>query len=86
MEPHVSRSDNGEIAVMDDCGDGKGWWACFKNGQWHDRMLFDHYKLADFTPVHDQGEVYRVYNEARAALGLPGEEPHSCEGGGKRNR
>jgi hypothetical protein len=72
MEPHVTRGDNGEIVVLDN-----GWVACFKDGQWHDKILFFFDQMAEFTPVSNRDEVYRVFNEARAALGLRGEDPFS---------
>jgi len=70
MEPVVGRGDDGEIAVLD-----KDWVASFKNGKWHETMLFSHLEFAEFSPVQDRGEVYRLYNESRAAFGLPGEDP-----------
>ena len=45
-EPHVSRGDNGEIAVMDD-----GWFVLFKNGRWRTDAPLYHEQLAEFTPV-----------------------------------
>jgi hypothetical protein len=69
-EPHVARGDNGEIAVIDD-----GWVALFKDGLWHDKISLFHEQLAEFTPVQDRDEVYRLLNEARAALGLEREDP-----------
>ena len=69
-EPHVSRGDNGEIAVMDD-----GWFVLFKNGRWRTDAPLYHEQLAEFTPVQDRDEVYRLFNEARAAFGLSREEP-----------
>jgi len=72
MEPLVTRGDNGEIVVMDN-----GWVACFKDGQWHDKVLFFHDQIAEFTPASSRDEVYRLFNEARAALGLQREDPPS---------
>jgi hypothetical protein len=72
MEPHVARGDNGEIVVIDD----SGWAASFQNSAWHDGILFQHLQMAEFTPVQERDEVYRVFNEARIALGLE-EEPSS---------
>jgi hypothetical protein len=69
-EPHVTRGDNGEIAVID-----TGWVALFKDGRWSDTMSLFHEQLAEFAPVEDRDEIYRLYNEARAALGLSREEP-----------
>jgi len=69
-EPHVARSDTGEIAVLDD-----GWFAYFKDGKWHDKISLFHEQLAEFTPVEDRDEVYRLFNEARAAFGLEREDP-----------
>jgi hypothetical protein len=71
-EPSVTRGDNGEIAVFD-----SGWVAFFKNGQWHDKITLFHEQLAEFTPVQGRDEVYRLFNEARVALGLKPEEPPS---------
>jgi len=72
MEPLVTRGDIGEIVILDN-----GWVACFKDGQWHDKVLFFHDQMAEFTPVSSRDEVYRLFNEARAALGLRGEDPSS---------
>ncbi len=77
-EPHVTRGDNGEIAVFD-----SGWMAFFKNGQWHDfqnrqrhhNISLYHEQLAEFRPVQDRDEIYRIFNEARVALGLAPEDP-----------
>jgi hypothetical protein len=66
MEPHVACGDSGEIVVIDD----DGWAASFKNGAWHDGILFSHLTMADFAPVRKHDEVYRLFNEARVALGL----------------
>ena len=63
MEPSVSRGDNGEIVVMD-----ASWVAYFKDGVWNDNIPLYHEQLAEFTPVQDRDEVYRLYEEARAAL------------------
>ena len=71
-EPHVTRGDDGEIVIMDN-----GWVACFKDGQWHDKVLFFFDQIAEFTPVSSRDEIYRLLNEARAALGLQGEDPSS---------
>jgi hypothetical protein len=71
-EPSVTRGDNGEIAVFH-----SGWVAFFKNGQWHDEITLFHEQLAEFTPVQERDEVYRLFNEARVALGLEPEEPPS---------
>jgi len=72
MEPHVARGDNGEIVVIDDTGNG-GWAASFKDGAWRQGILFAHLQMADFTPVQKRAEVYRLFNEARVALGLEAE-------------
>jgi hypothetical protein len=66
MEPHVACGDNGEMVVIDH----NGWAASFKNGVWHQGLLFQHLKMADFTPVQKRDEVYRLFNQARVALGL----------------
>ncbi|HEY7845118.1 MAG TPA: hypothetical protein VID30_15755 [Bradyrhizobium sp.] len=60
----MSRGDNGEIVVMD-----ASWVAYFKDGVWNDNIPLYHEQLAEFTPVQDRDEVYRLYEEARAALG-----------------
>ena len=70
MEPHVACGDNGEIVVIDD----DGWAASFKNGIWHEGLLFSHLTMAEFTPVQKCDEVYRLFNEARVALGLEPEK------------
>jgi len=69
-EPHVARRDNGEVAVIDD-----GWFALFKDGRWRNDASLYHEQLAEFTPVQDRDEIYRLFNEARAAFGLAPEEP-----------
>jgi hypothetical protein len=69
-EPHVTRGDNGEIAVIDD-----GWIAFYKDGRWHDKISLFHEQLAEYTPVQDRDEIYRIFNEARVALGLAPEDP-----------
>ena len=69
MEPHATRGDNGEILIIDD----DGWAASLKNGAWHDGILFSHEQIAEFTPVQNCDEIYRLFDQARAALGLKGE-------------
>jgi hypothetical protein len=66
IEPLVARGDNGEIVVIGD----DGWAASFKNGAWHAGILFAHLQIAEFSPVQKRDEVYRLFNEARVALGL----------------
>jgi hypothetical protein len=41
------------------------------------KFCFFHEQMAEFTPVSSRDEVYRLFNEARAALGLWGEDPSS---------
>jgi hypothetical protein len=65
--PLVARGDKGEIQIIA----AGGWAAAFKDGAWHDGILFSHQTLAEFAPVTDRAAVYRICNEARAALGLP---------------
>jgi len=72
MEPLVTRGDNGEIVILDN-----GWVACCKDGQWHNKVLFSFDQMAEFTPVPRRDEIYRLLNEARAALGLQREDPSS---------
>jgi hypothetical protein len=69
MEPHVTRGEKGEILIIDD----DGWAASFKNGEWHDGILFAHEQIAEFTPVKDRDEIYRLFGQARTALGAKGE-------------
>ena len=69
MEPHVTRGDEGEILIID----GDGWAASLKNGEWHDGILFAHEQVAEFTPVQDRNEIYRLFAQARTALGAKGE-------------
>jgi hypothetical protein len=68
MEPHATRGDNGELLVLDG-----GWAASFKNGAWHGGILFFHEQLAEFSPVQNRDEIYRLLNQARTALGTKGE-------------
>jgi hypothetical protein len=70
MEPHVARGDKGEIVIIDD----DGWAASFQNDVWQEGILFQHLLMAEFTPVQERDEVYRLFNEARMAFGLK-EEP-----------
>jgi hypothetical protein len=70
IEPHVARGDNGEIVVIDD----GGWAASFRGGAWHPDILFHFDQMAEFTPVQKRAEVYRLFNEARVALGLEEEQ------------
>jgi hypothetical protein len=63
MEPHATRGDNGEILILDD-----GWAASFRDGGWHDGIAFSHDQIAEFSPVRDQREIYRLVEEARTAL------------------
>jgi len=65
MEPVVGRSDHGEIAILDE-----DWAASFKDGKWHPSMLFSHLEFAEFSPVKERDEVYRLCREAREALGF----------------
>lgn len=65
MEPHAARGDNGEIVIID----ADGWAGSFKNGKWHSGILFSHLQMSDFSPVQKRDEIYRLYDEARAAVG-----------------
>jgi len=47
----------------------------FKDGRWRKDASLYHERLAEFTPVQDRNEIYRLCNEARAAFGLTPEEP-----------
>jgi hypothetical protein len=67
LEPHAARGDNGEIIVLDG---HDGWAASFKNGAWQEGLGYQHLQIAEFTPVQERGEIYRLFNEARIALGL----------------
>lgn len=64
-EPHATRGDNGEILVRD----ADGWVASFKDGAWQPGIAFFHEQVAEFTPVQKRDEIYRLFDEARAALG-----------------
>jgi len=46
----------------------------FKDGRWRKNASPYHEQLAEFTPVQDRDEIYRLFNEARAAFGLAPEE------------
>ena len=41
-----------------------------KDGKWHPSMLFSHLEFAEFSPVKERDEVYRLCREAREALGF----------------
>lgn len=64
-EPMVSRGDKGEIVIVD----ADGWAASYKDGRWRYDMLFHSRQMAEFTAVVDRDEIYRLYEEARAAVG-----------------
>ena len=66
----MARGDNGEIVVIDD----RGWAASFRGGAWHPDILFHFDQMTEFTPVQKRAEVYRLFNEARVALGLEEEQ------------
>jgi hypothetical protein len=68
-EPHATRGDNGEILILDGA-----WAASFKNGTWHDGILFFHDQIAEFSPVKNRDEIYRLFDQARTALGTKGEQ------------
>jgi hypothetical protein len=70
MEPSVACGDNGKIVIIDD----GGWAASFKDGAWHEGVLFYHEQMAEFSPVQKRDEVYRLFNQARVALGLEEEQ------------
>lgn len=63
MEPHVTVSDDGCILILDN-----GWAASFKDGNWTNKIVFSHDQLAEFTPVADQKEIYRILSLAQSAL------------------
>jgi hypothetical protein len=69
MEPHATIGDNGEIVIID----SDGWAASLKDGKWKDGILFVHEKMAEFSPVQDRDEIYRLLDRARTALGAKGE-------------
>jgi hypothetical protein len=64
-EAHATRGDSGEILILD----GDGWAASCKDGVWRDGILFSHEQIAAFTPVQSRDEIYRLLDQARAALG-----------------
>jgi hypothetical protein len=63
MEPLVARGDNGEILILDE-----GWAASLKNGVWQEGIAFSHDQIAEFSPVQKREEIYRLLEEAKAAL------------------
>jgi hypothetical protein len=67
-EPHATRGDNDEILILD----ADGWAASFKNGEWHAGILFSHEQVSEFSPIESRDEIYRLYGEARTALGTHG--------------
>jgi hypothetical protein len=69
MEPHATRGDGGKILILDE-----GWAASFKDGRWHDGILFSHLEVAEFNPVQDRDEIYRLLDDARTALGATSEK------------
>src|SRR5262245_15588771 len=71
METHVTRGDEGEILIIDD----DGWAASFKKGKWYDGIVFAHEQVAEFAPVQDRDEIYRLFSEAHTALGAKDELP-----------
>ena len=69
MEPHATRGENGEILILD-----SGWAASFKNGAWGGGISFSHEQIAEFSPVQNRDEIYRLLDQARTALGTNGEQ------------
>jgi hypothetical protein len=63
-EPHVTVAEDGSILILDN-----GWAASYKDGMWSNKIMFEHDQLAEFTPVEDQQEIYRLLAIARDALG-----------------
>ena len=68
IEPHVAIGDNGEMMIID----GDGWAASFKDGTWSDGIVFGHEQIAEFSPVQKRDDIYRLLDQARAALGSGG--------------
>jgi hypothetical protein len=64
MATHATRGENGEVLILDN-----GWVASFADGIWQSGIRFSHERIADFTPIKDQGEADALANEARIALG-----------------
>ena len=64
MEPHVAIADDGSIVILDN-----GWAASCKDGKWHNRIMFQHDQLAEFTPLTDPEEIYRLLAQAQDAVG-----------------
>ena len=62
--PHTARGDYGEILILD----ADGWAPPSKNGEWHHGILFFHDQIAEFSPVENRDEIYRLYAEPRATL------------------
>ncbi|MBP9094561.1 hypothetical protein KBI23_26315 [bacterium] len=62
----LQKSETGEIRLFDS---RDKFHACFKNGQWHDRLVFDDYELEEFDLIENDSEIAKALSEARAALG-----------------
>ena len=65
-EPTVGGDNDGNLFILD-----SGWAASRQSGQWYDGLLWSHEQLAEFTPVKDQTKIYRLVDEAQAALSGP---------------
>src|SRR5262249_13928725 len=68
IEPHAAGGADGEIMIID----RHGWAAAFKDGTWSDGILFQHEQIAEFSPVQKRDDIYRLLDQARAALGASG--------------
>lgn len=64
----VRCSENAEIEVYDE---RDKFIASKRNGEWHNKLLFNDFELEEFKILEDDTEIARVLAEARAALNLP---------------
>jgi len=64
----VSKSDKGEISVFDQRDD---FVACFRDGNWFNKLIFQAYEEEEFTIIDDDQEALALLEEARSALGKP---------------
>ena len=64
----IRRSDNADIEIYDE---RDNFIASKKQGEWHNKLLFNDYELEEFTLIENDAEIESILEEARAALNRP---------------